>query len=210
MSVRLVRREIGKIEVYFPYDQIVVEMIRAVPGRVWLPEAMHWVIPEKSLTDLLERLGDREYHFEDLTKNQFDWPEKDEFSFLRKRFDQELRIRGYSPKTRKAYIRHIELFRSWVSKSLKQVEYEDIHRYLLHMVDDKQVSRSYLNQAISAIKIVYGKIIRKPMIINEVPRPRREKKLPSVLSRKEVLKIINVVTNPKHINVNILCWSPCR
>ena len=66
------------------------------------------------------------------------------------------------------------------------------------MIDEKKVSRAYLNQAISAIKFYYGQVLKKPRFVGETPRPRSEKKLPVVLSRSEVVHIFGAIDNAKH------------
>ncbi|MFT5087720.1 MAG: hypothetical protein ACI8PG_002081 [Planctomycetota bacterium] len=46
--------------------------------------------------------------------------------------------------------------------------------------------QSYYNQAINAIKLLYGKVLKRPKEIEVVQRPRREQRLPTVLSRQTV------------------------
>jgi len=65
---------------------------------------------------------------------------------------------------------------------------------------------STLNQAINALKFYYGTVLKKKFIY-EVKRPRKDKKLPIVLNKEEVTKIINSVNNLKHRAILMLVYS---
>jgi site-specific recombinase XerD len=54
-----------------------------------------------------------------------------------------------------------------------------------------------LNQAINALKFYYGTLLKKKFLY-EIKRPRKDKKLPVVLNKEEVAKIISSVDNIKH------------
>ena len=54
---------------------------------------------------------------------------------------------------------------------------------MLYLIDEKKISRAYLNQAISALKFYFDRVLRKPKVVGELPRPRRESTLPIILSR---------------------------
>ena len=55
---------------------------------------------------------------------------------------------------------------------------EDIRKYLLYLIDEARVSRSYYDQAISAIKLLYDKVLHLPETIEEVARPRKKSVCP--------------------------------
>ena len=62
-----------------------------------------------------------------------------------KAMEDELRLRGYSPRTRKAYRGQVEHFLKWVGKVAQEVTAGDVRAYLLHLADDRAVSASYRN-----------------------------------------------------------------
>ncbi len=61
------------------------------------------------------------------------------------RMSEELRLRGYSRKSRKAYLGHINRFVSKCIKDIRQTEAEEIRQYVLHFLDDKRSSHSHVN-----------------------------------------------------------------
>jgi len=95
----------------------------------------------------------------------------------------------------------------YIGKEPLIVEPSDIRRYLLYLVDEAKVSRSYYDQAISAIRFLYNKVLREPRLIEETARPRKERKLPAVLSREAVRRLLASVGNTKHIAVLMLVYS---
>ena len=78
---------------------------------------------------------------------------------------------------------------------------------MLYLIDEKKVSRAYLNQAISALKFYYDRVLRKPKVVGKLPRPRRESTLPIVLSRAEVVRIFAALDNPKHRTLLMVAYS---
>lgn len=117
-----------------------------------------------------------------------------------------MRLKGYSPKTCEAYQRHIGHLEGYYGKELDTFT-EEVNDYLLCLLDDEECSASYVNQAISAIKLLYGVVLRKSIIVNGVFRPKKERKYPDILSHEEVKKILNSVKNLKHKAILVVVYS---
>jgi integrase/recombinase XerD len=71
-------------------------------------------------------------------------------------------------------------------KSPSEITDNDIKDYLLYLVEEKESATSTLNQAINALKFYYG-IMLKRKFLYEIKRPRKDKKLPVVLSKPRTL-----------------------
>ncbi len=84
---------------------------------------------------------------------------------------------------------------------------EDINSYLLYLLDERGNAHSFVSQAISSIKFLYGHVLMKEDLVLNFVRPKKEKKLPEVLSQKEVLNILDNVTNRKHKAILFLTYS---
>lgn len=77
--------------------------------------------------------------------------------------------------------------------------------YLIH---DKETSHSFANQALSSIKFLWIYILHRPDVeIDMLPRPKKEHKLPNVLSKEEVSCILNALQNEKHRTILFLIYS---
>jgi len=60
---------------------------------------------------------------------------------------------------------------------------------------------------LSAIKFYYEQILKKGKVLYDLPRPKKEKKLPNILSQSEVLSILDSVDNIKHKSILFLTYS---
>ncbi len=92
-------------------------------------------------------------------------------------------------------------------KDPRQLDEGDIRKYMLHLIDDEKVSRSYHNQAVNAAKFLYECVLQTPKVVGNLPRPRKETKLPVVLGRDDVMRLLGVVTNLKHRAILMLTYS---
>ena len=64
--------------------------------------------------------------------------------------------------------------------------YLDIHRYL---VEEKKSSWAFFNQSVSALRFLYTKTLRKDWLVEHIPFPKREQRLPEVLGMDEVSRL---------------------
>jgi site-specific recombinase XerD len=79
--------------------------------------------------------------------------------------------------------------------------------YLYYLVEEKQVSATCLNIVISAYRILVAEVLKKDWEEFAIRRPKREKKLPVVLSKKEIERIIASISNLKHRTFISLMYS---
>lgn len=121
--------------------------------------------------------------------------------------DDEIKLKGYSFKTRKAYIEQIKRFSNFIDKNLDDIVPEDVREYTLFLLENQEVSNSYANQSISAIKFLCNDVLKQNKNINLIARPKKENKLPNVLSFQEVSKILTALKNEKHKTLLFLIYS---
>lgn len=119
---------------------------------------------------------------------------------------RELLSRKYSYKTVKGYIYYNRDFLNFINKKPSEINDSDIKDYLLYLVEEKQSATSTLNQAINALKFYYGTMLKRKFLY-EIKRPRKDKKLPIVLSKEEVAEILNSLDNLKHRAILMLVYS---
>jgi len=79
--------------------------------------------------------------------------------------------------------------------------------YLYYLVEVKQASPTCLNTVISAYRILVAEVLRRNWEEFAIRRPKRDKKLPVVLSKKEVERIIAGISNMKHRTFISLMYS---
>lgn len=109
---------------------------------------------------------------------------------------QELIIRGFSKRTIKAYLSINHRFLVFIGKSAKEATTQDVKDYLLHL-RVSGLSNTSLNLTISALKFYFEEVLKRKLFFN-IRRPKRERYLPTVLSKEEIIKLIDLTVNLKH------------
>lgn len=128
------------------------------------------------------------------------------------RLAQEMRIRNFSPKTIQTYIHYNKELLHFASKDVRGIEKQDIRDYIDCLFNLGR-SSSTVNLAINALKFYYEGILRRKFFTSNIGirRPKSEKKLPVVLNKTEVIRMIDCLDNIKHkLMIQILFGSGLR
>ena len=132
---------------------------------------------------------------------------------LRKRMLEDLQIRNYSAATIAAYVRRVAEFAKHFGKSPDQLGAEHSRDYQLFLIQQKGVSQSAYIQTVCGLRFFYTYTLNRQVGIEHIPLPRYEKKLPLILSRKEVKALLETPKNLGHRAILALCMQPapeCR
>jgi site-specific recombinase XerD len=120
---------------------------------------------------------------------------------------EKLQVLRYSTNTVNTYVPMFEEFINFFpDRDLLSLNENDIRAFLLTLVE-RGVSYSYQNQSINAIKFYFEIVLGLPNRYYHVERPRKQEKLPLVLSVEEVQRIIRSVSNLKHKAILITIYS---
>lgn len=111
-------------------------------------------------------------------------------------FEQEMRLRGLSRKTRDSYLYYVRDCLKYARKSPREVAGADVREYLDHLSRAGR-SASTLNCAYSALQLYFEKTLYR-RFFGRIPRAKQPKRLPVVLSKAEVMCMIELTDNPKH------------
>ena len=110
-----------------------------------------------------------------------------------------MNYRRYSQNTIKTYSEALEVFfQFFKDRSPESLTIEDLIYFNTSYILKKNLSASYQNQVINAVKLFYRNRFNRTMEFDFIQRPRREKRLPNVLSKEEVKSILEAPTNLKH------------
>jgi site-specific recombinase XerD len=109
---------------------------------------------------------------------------------LRQRMLEDLQIRNYSPTTIRIYLHFVAEFARHFHKPPDQLDAEHIRAYQLFLIREKRVSQSTYIQTVCALRFFYTHTLDRKISIDRIPFPRRERKLPLILSREEVKALL--------------------
>ena len=127
------------------------------------------------------------------------------------RVRQAIRTRHYSPRTEKAYVHWIKRFIFFHNKRHPDTMGErEISAFLTDLANRAKVSASTQNQALCAVLFLYRHVLRRELDEMEFVRAKRPKKLPLVLSRREVDAVFQYMEGTKGLMANLIYGSGVR
>ncbi|HEX6512582.1 MAG TPA: site-specific integrase [Chloroflexota bacterium] len=109
---------------------------------------------------------------------------------LRQRFIDDLRLRNYARRTIDTYVSRVACFAKHFGRSPELLGPNEVRDFQLHLLQQR-VSWSSFNQAVCALRFLYGVTLGRPEQLPLIPFGKRPKTLPSVLSPAEVLRLLD-------------------
>ncbi|WP_373496481.1 site-specific tyrosine recombinase/integron integrase [Aquiflexum sp.] len=194
----------------FPYDFELKELVRTFPGIDWKKELKVWYVPysNNKLNELLGFFKGKVW----LDYSQFKKVAipvekiKNDLSPLDSgigeeilKFEQWMRNKRYSESSIKTYRDALSVFfRFLENKPITEVESSDLEKFNTEYIIANSYSSSYQNQFVNAVKLFFVNRQNKRLNPEIIPRPKKEKLLPNVLSKEEVKMILEAHKNIKH------------
>ena len=124
---------------------------------------------------------------------------------LRERMTEDLKLRGLAPITVASYLRYAQRFAEhYAPRSPLRLGEREVKDFLMHMIEQRQVSPSTHVVCLAGIKFLYRVTLRKPEVVASIPYPRRPAPLPDVLSGTEVQRLLGCITS---IRMRLLCTT---
>jgi site-specific recombinase XerD len=110
---------------------------------------------------------------------------------LRNRMDEAMVLRGFSPRTRESYLACVRALAKHYSRSPEGLDGPRIQAYLLHLITERKLAYATVNQASCAFRFLFGTVLRKPEMRLDIPMAKVPKRLPQILTRGEVSRLID-------------------
>ncbi len=203
----------------FSLDQELNTIVRSLKNRMWSKTRNAWYIPytKEGLHEIKQAFKEkaRVQDYEFLKKeSQFLTRQKQEKTITPHyqekihAFKQWLLSKRYSPSTIKTYTEALKIFLHYNHpKPVEYINNQDVIAFNTNYILKNGLSASYQNQVVNAIKLYFKIVEYKIIDIEEIHRPKREKKLPNVLSKQEVELILQKTNNLKHKAALSLIYS---
>jgi site-specific recombinase XerD len=119
-------------------------------------------------------------------------------SELRRRFEHYLILNRLAQKTQEAYLNAVADLAKHYNQSPEQLSDEQIQQYLVYLIRHRKLSWSSCNVNFSGLHCFYKRFLNRPQTEFSIPPRPRQKKLPEILSRQEVLKLIHAADDVCH------------
>ncbi|OBQ51771.1 site-specific integrase [Tamlana sp. s12] len=220
----LLIREERFIGLQFNTDKVIHALVKQLPEVKWSKEFnMAYVKNTKENLDIIYKIFtgvawvNANYFFDKKPRNENTEPL--DITWFRNRaipqnyrlcptsYLDKLEIKKYANNTARSYISAFEAFINYYySKEIDAINENDVRLYILKLVQEGK-SDSSVNIAINSIKFYYEMVLGMPNRFYQIERPRKEKKLPTVLSKAEVKRIIANTNNIKHKCIVSILYS---
>jgi integrase/recombinase XerD len=117
---------------------------------------------------------------------------------LRKAMLEELQRRNMSQNTARVYLRAVEEFSLYYNTPPDRLGPEHIRQYQAHLFTDRKLDATSVSQQLSALRFFFVKTLKRPWLIGDMPFPKRPIRLPDILCREEVERLIGCAANLLH------------
>lgn len=112
-------------------------------------------------------------------------------SQLRQRMDEAMVLRGFAVRTREAYLSCVTALARHYRRPPDQLSTRELQSYLLHLITEKKLAYASVNQAACAFRFLFERVLKRPNARFDIPMAKVPKRLPQILSRGEVARLID-------------------
>src|SRR5260370_40313923 len=117
---------------------------------------------------------------------------------LRERMIRVMTARGFARRTHAAYVAAVVRLAKHYRRSPDQITSDEVQTYLAHLIHERKLSWSTCSQAANAFRFLYHVTLGHPRTDFHVPLPKQPQKLPELLSREEVWRLVAAPPHPPH------------
>ena len=222
---RVIHDSESRVALRFPYDRELISVVKSFPDARWSKRMKCWHIADsKDVITLLLKAFNRKAYIDysamrtNLAERIILQREEEKKKGKKRRSSDnslpELSEKGkadvtkyrrwmesnrYPESTVKTYTGMLTTFLRFISpKEASECTSDDLVKLVDEYILPNGLSYSYQNQMVSAVKKFYSKIYKSVIDPGEISRPRPQYRLPNVLSKDEVKKILDAPLNEKH------------
>jgi integrase/recombinase XerD len=112
---------------------------------------------------------------------------------LRQRFIEDLQLQGMSARTQEAYSRAVRQLSEHFQKSPAEITEQELRRYFLSVKNVKHWARATMTLSICGLKFFFEQTLKRDWTTLHIVRPAKEKRLPVILTREEVHRILSTI-----------------
>ena len=191
-------RDTSVVSLSFEKDHSIISKVKTLVGATWSQSRGFWYIPQSEfkLSEVFDRLSPVAWlDYSALKGNSSDGagetqkqkPDSKPRVSIPQAYTDLLEQKRYAENTKSIYQSYFaDFIRYFSARELNGISKEEINDYILELIREKKISTSQQNQRINAIKFYYEKVLGRQKEYYDIERPRKEKRLPDVLSKEEI------------------------
>ncbi|WP_034062154.1 tyrosine-type recombinase/integrase [Lacinutrix jangbogonensis] len=202
-------KEAKRIKIFIPYEMRDLRgCIKNMDSSFWHPHQKLWSVvnTDKNFKILQNLCGsnckiEKDIRFTPIPSVALNQDALDALYCLEK----SLVLKNYSKSSINIYKKMFTVFLAkFMTRNLKSITKEEIEGFVYELIKKSSISESYQNQLINAIKAYYEHALKMPREYYDIQRPKKSRTIPNVLSKTEVLKILQ---SPKNIKHRAILWT---
>lgn len=121
-------------------------------------------------------------------------------SWLRQRMIEDMTVRNFAPNTQTSYLQQVGLFAKYFGRAPEQLGPEEIRTYQIYMAEEKKAAIGTRTVAVSALRFLYGITLKRSWTLELIPAPKKDHRLPVILSPEEILRLLQAAPSfPHHV-----------
>jgi integrase/recombinase XerD len=117
---------------------------------------------------------------------------------LRQRMIDDMTVRNFAPNTMTCYLKQVSYFARHFGRSPDRLGPEEIRSYQIYLAQEKRVGISSRTVAVSALRFLYRVTLQQDRVIEMIPTPKPEHRLPVILSPEEILRLLDAAPSFSH------------
>jgi site-specific recombinase XerD len=117
---------------------------------------------------------------------------------LRQKMIEDMQLRGLAERTQESYLAAVRGLAEYYGKSPDKISESELRQYFLYLKNEKKAAASTCMQVLCGLKFLYQHTLGQPWPILDFVKPEREEKLPVVLSRAEVQRVLSGLRQPHY------------
>ena len=123
------------------------------------------------------------------------------------RLQEDLRLKNFTQNTCDDYYRFTKRFLEFTGKEAMSITYADIRRFIFHMKDNESKKASTINVYTAAIRFFFEYTLGYVWDPKKIPKMKRDRQLPVILTREQVGLLIDSMDNYKHKAITSTMYS---
>lgn len=192
----------ARIVLYFDYSADANQRVRQLPGARWSNTLKAWHVPDN--ITYREKFGIPVVAVTKTLLHKIDVVNQPAMQKL----IEELQLRAYSPNTINTYRNEFaQLLYTLKNNAVDKLETEKLRSYFLYCLQTLKMTEAQVGSRFNAIKFYFEKVLKRPRIFIEIPRPKKPSQLPKVIHAQDIKKMLTVTENLKHNLMLKLCYG---